>query len=283
MLYSNEIGVAINRVKNYEFKQISQFINDTRTGVRIPHTKYSIDADSFGKIVPLIQSMCKVLELNAKDINIYFDADINGNVAYTVEDTSDWEIEEVSDIEYYNTREIPENNVLSCVISGNILNSIVFNAEQRELQSMVISRCLAIKTQSGINGILDSQEALKDVIVDMLANSEYPCDEIIDSQDNLFNSEYKLISRDINDVGEGALQFQFGGDDYYLANPEQYQIVYALIGLYYKTSGGMSISLRVNLDKDMIDFYKNKLDIIDPVKLEAVQVFLGYINSRIKN
>ena len=150
-----------------------------------------------------------------------------------------------------------------------------------DIQSKLIKKCLAIRTNY-ITHQIAGVDDLSYIVTEMLANSETPIDIVLDKLGNMIGEDHKFISRTASDVGENHYIAHFNGDDYYIAETEEWQMLYSLIHLHVLATGNNAISIRVVMDGNLYNFYNNEFTEFDPVKVAAVKSFIVYASERLK-
>ena len=120
------------------------------------------------------------------------------------------------------------------------------------------------------------------IVTEILANSESPLEDVLSKVGNIIGEQHKFISMNSEDVGPDYITAHLNGDDYYIANTEEWKLLYSLIQLHGLCTGNNSISIRVILDKKLYDFYNTNFVEFDPVKMAAVKSFIIYASDRLK-
>lgn len=289
LLFSPNYTEAINAMRRVDFKSLSNKVVDhpSETSIRIPYTKYLIEADSIGMVIPIISKICEVAMVDTTTTSIIFNgkANVPGVFEDYFVDTNEWNFNTVDEAHFYEENGEYEpgqtDRDLHCIISASIMNAIVMNKEQIDVQSNIIKKCIAIRTNY-ITHQITSTDDVAYIVTEILANSESPLEDVLSKIGNIIGEQYKFISRNSDDVGPDYLIAHLNGDDYYIANTEEWKLLYSLIQLHVLCTGNNSISLRVILDKKLYNFYNTNFVEFDPVKMAAVKSFIIYASDRLK-
>ena len=283
-LFTPDISEAISKIRQYDFSGVSSRVSsDSSDGVKIPYSKYFIDADNFGQLIPLVQKIAEVVGIQTEEVYVYFEGKVsNDNYADNFVDLSDWNMQEYNDNMYIAARTETNTGDLHCIVSGSVMNSILMNVEQVDMQSKLIKKCIAIRTNY-LQLAINSDDDISYIVQEMLATADSPIDDLVDRLGKVIGSEYRMISREAHEVGPDSIKVQLNGDDYYIANMESWQLLYGLINLHVLATGNNSISIRVIMDADLYRFYNEEFISYNPVEVAAVRSFISYASGRLKN
>lgn len=285
LLFADNFTETVTNMHQVNFRELSNIVSETRNGedsIKIPYTKYFLNADNLGQSVVVLDKICEIGKVNSDDVYIYFEGTANVGSefeAYYV-DTSGFMFDARTEDDF-NINDDPNTyNEKHCIISASVMNSIIMNKEQMEIQEMLIKKCIAIRTNY-MSQQISSMQDVAYVITEMLANADEP-DTLISRLGNVIGTDIRFISRNVEEVGENSVIAHMNGDDYYIADMKPWQIIYSLIHLHVLATGNKAISLRVVMDGDLYDYYNNEFTEFDPVKVAAVKSFMLYASERLK-
>ena len=289
LLFSPNYTEAVNNMRRIDFKSISNKIveHPSETSIRIPYTKYLIEADNIGMVLPIISKICEVAMVDTTVTNIVFSGStkVPGIFADYFINVDEFNFETVDEANFYEENSEYEAGTsdrdLHCIISASIINAVVMNKEQIDVQSNIIKKCIAIRTNY-ITHQMTNEDDVAYIVTEILANSESPLEDVLSKVGNIIGEQHKFISMNSEDVGPDYITAHLNGDDYYIANTEEWKLLYSLIQLHGLCTGNNSISIRVILDKKLYDFYNTNFVEFDPVKMAAVKSFIIYASDRLK-
>ena len=278
VVYSSNSFNSIKKVNEFNWVEVSQLINTEGKGINIPYTKYCIDASEFGHLLPVLNTVCSIIDVSTEDTYIYFKGSIlssefEGNFV----DTSDFNFQSTGlpEIDTSNSED------QHCIISGTLMDVHELGDIEYNILSNLVNRCLAVKTRY-MTATLKSQEDLEYAITEILVNYDGDLSEITDELGNCPGEDYKVISRDSNEVSKNYYSVQINGDDYYVSELKHWQIVCVLLTMHKIAVDDNVISLRVTLNKDLYEAYMNQYIEYNPVKAVTIKSLMDYMSERLK-
>lgn len=280
--FSDNLDEGIVNLRKMDMTKVSKYLKlvnaENRKNPRISFTKFIVEnIDSIDKYIPILNEVAEILKIDKASLNVYLRVDIKEDseyVKYCVEDT---EIRGLGDVLEY-THDSTNDKFRYAIIQGGITDNILLNRKSLSVQSDVINKCVMAKTND-IEAKLEDKDDIANLFTRMIsmANNFNPV-----AVGNVMDSEYRIISSQVEEVSNKYIEVNIKGDTYYISEMEEWQLVYALIKLNAVIFKNKLIALKVRIDEKAYDFYANEHTECEPSNQLAVKSFVNYLSDRLK-
>ena len=276
----------LERITQSELGGISNFIRLAGTGEvsqsRITKTQYVISGiTSVTNVIACVRSFCSKFELDESHIWLYMEASTNSEEMYE-KYMYDEDLVSLRNTTKYVKSNKGKPETFNIVLQGNITDKVIFTKNSMVAHAELIENCLAVKlpyaqtaTQS-----FDDFARLYGAMINHAKEAGVEIDE--NEIGNAINSPYKIISRGTEELAEE--KFIVKNDDiedvWCASQLEQWQYVYAVIKMYSVIHKSKKLAIKVAIDADAFDFYRNRFETCEPSLSIAVYTITEYIASK---
>ena len=279
MCYTDNSFLSAKRLSETDLSNVSNLINTDGIGIAIPFTKYFIDTAEFNKTLPVLTYICDTIGVSTENTYIYFSGSVlSEEYSSNVVDTSDFNFKSVDMAEFKEDIHTDQH----CIIPGNVLVNFKIDDTFYGVLRNLVTRCVAVKTNY-MQVPFKSHDDLEYAITEILVNYEGDLEELSDSLGNCPGEDFRIISRNAEDVSKNHFRIQLNGNDYYVSDVQPWQQVCVLLMMHRTAVGDNTISLRVILDKELFNRYVNELTESDPEKAFAIKSLIDYMSDRLKS
>ena len=278
----------LERITQSELGGISNFIRLAGTGEvsqsRITKTQYVISGiTSVTNVIACVRSFCSKFELDESHIWLYMEASTKSEEMYE-KYMYDEDLVSLRNTTKYVKSNKGKPETFNIVLQGNITDKVIFTKNSMVAHAELFESCLAVKlpyaqtaTQS-----FDDFARLYGAMINHAKEAGVEIDE--NEIGKAINSPYKIISRGTEELAEE--KFVVKNDDiedvWCASQLEQWQYVYAVIKMYSVIHKSKKLAIKVAIDADAFDFYRNRFETCEPSLSIAIYTFTEYIASKMQ-
>lgn len=285
VMLSDNISATISSISKFNFSTISKFVVDeigADGGIQIPYTDKCLKCKELKYALSILEQLCNIGEVATDSVFIYVEADDTENkYSDNIVDTSTWENGTSSNIDYTAESE----DTIHCIISGTILEQVYMQDESvyRALKNLV-KQCVAVRTRK-LKYTMEPEKYMEDIaglFTELMASMDRPIDEVVEAIGKIPLSNKVIITRDARDIRSERVAIQLNGDNYYIGYLEPWELMIALIKIKAVDLDDKAISIRVVLNKEVLDFYSQSFYTTNPNTDAAIRSLVNYIATRVK-
>lgn len=279
---SGNTGVLSN-LRQSDLSQVSSFFKlyteEYANSTRINGTRFVItDVETVQQVTSVLADICDMIGIDKSDIFLFFDAETDSQQL-----VDDWGYEEAA-VQLREYTEYNGGNTADtiAILKGNIFTNIIVTKNSLQTHKMVFGEALAVKTNylaKRITNEVDFVESVRIIVEEAIKLGQQIN---FNSIGNVIGESYKLVSTDSSEVSDRAVQLNAGGMLIYVSPVEDWQIPLSLIKAHTALMSNTSIAVKININKEALDFLLNEYTVAEPSLSLAVSSFAKYVQSCVK-
>lgn len=274
----------IKEIKQLDLTTVSDlflpYTNNTAALPRIATTRYVVaNVVTLTDVARGIAAVCSALNIDYTDIKLC--------MSVTVEDASKtdemWFFDKnvIDDQVQQFESDMPlgmEPEIVPCLVRGNLYSSISVTTDSLTIHENIIRNVLAIKTKTITQAIAhpkDVADLLGEFIFEGMNNGRISNPESIGT---LLGTHELIASDNPSRVSNGIeVSSLDNGAIYINGNMSEQQKLYAIIRVYTLVYRDANIVIKVSIDKNALEFYKNRFNTADPIFALSAQSYIEYM------
>lgn len=283
--FNGSIGL-INKLKQKDFSKANNFLRlyspEYAGHPRINGTKYVIvGLESAQQVASALLDVCNIMGIDTNEIFLYFDAETNSQYIIENYDFSEDAIRIAETNSYIMDDEV-EPRMTTAIIKGDMFNHIVVTKNSLKVHKEIFNKALAIKTKY-LAKTIDSMESVVEIISNMLNEAHNNNIQInYKAIGNVIGESCGLLSMVESDVSENHYTINVFGDNIYCSSIEDWQIPHSLIKVHTTLFNNTAIAIKTSVNADAINFYGRQFETSEPSLGLAVNSFVDYVSSCVK-
>ncbi|MBR1454703.1 MAG: hypothetical protein IJ593_08705, partial [Lachnospiraceae bacterium] len=244
--------------------------------ISLPYTRFNYKFSELKDAMWILENYIAISNLDSE--NIYVSLKVES--ADELNEVECWETSEMHGNVNNSSIEFESNtdDVFSSIVSNTVTAFTNYGELEKGLSNNIIKRCLAVKTPD-LSYVINNESDIAHTVIDILALSNLSVDDIIDKLENVYGTYEKLISKE---KSGNRYTIQINGNDYYMLNVNQSQLMWALLNLNNVASTTKQMSIKVEIYKDAYMYYIEEFNSNDAYEMSVVNSFIGYIADRRK-
>lgn len=277
----------IARLKQKNFSEVNSvfkiYTDEYRGYPRINGTKYAIvDIESVQQAAAVIADVYTAMQISVQNLFLWIQVEADQGSWI-----KDYEIPEdaiaLSENINYEPDEGSEDEIGICIIKGDFPNSMVITKNSLRVHKEILVKPLAIKTKYMQKTIAEDSDIVE-IISNMITVARGEGVNVNYSMfGNLLGTNKKLLSSNIEDVGDNPYEIDLVNEIVYCARMEEWQITHSLIRIHTILFNNTSIAIKNNVNLTALEFYdEGEFKTVEPSLAFAVKSFTRYIQSCIR-
>lgn len=283
---------VLSLLRQTDLSQINNFIKlyteeyaSYPGATRINGTRYIVAGiESVKQVASVLADVGNNLGIDMSDMFVFFDADTTSEQML---DTWGYNESAIQLNENTDVSGIPDEKDAIAVLNGGIFNNLIITKNSLSVHEKVIGRTLRIKTKyfrhimenpdnPGDDVALTVREMINEAVKMGRHDINFNC------LGNVIGESYKLVSENISDVSEDAIQIEADGKVLYVSRLKNWQVPLSLIKVHTTLLANTAVAIKVEVNSEALNFYMNQFVVAEPSFSLAVESFTRYINSCIK-
>lgn len=283
---------VLSLLRQTDLSQINNFIKlyteeyaSYPGATRINGTRYIVAGiESVKQVASVLADVGNNLGIDMSDMFVFFDTDTTSEQML---DTWGYNEAAIQLNEDTDVSGITDEKDVTAVLKGGIFNNLIITKNSLSVHEKVIGRTLRIKTKyfrhimenpdnPGDDVALTVREMINEAVKMGRHDINFNC------LGNVIGESYKLVSENISDVSDDAIQIEADGKVLYVSRLKNWQVPLSLIKVHTTLLADTAIAIEVEVNSEALNFYMNQFVVAEPSFSLAVESFTRYINSCIK-
>lgn len=283
---------VLSLLRQTDLSQINNFIKlyteeyaSYPGATRINGTRYIVAGiESVKQVASVLADVGNNLGIDMSDMFVFFDTDTTSEQML---DTWGYNEAAIQLNEDTDVSGITDEKDAIAVLNGGIFNNLIITKNSLSVHEKVIGRTLMIKTKyfrhimenpdnPGDDVALTVREMINEAVKMGRHDINFNC------LGNVIGESYKLVSENINDVSDDAIQIEADGRVLYVSRLKNWQVPLSLIKVHTTLLANTAVAIKVEVNSEALNFYMNQFVVAEPSFSLAVESFTRYINSCIK-
>lgn len=283
---------VLSLLRQTDLSQINNFIKlyteeyaSYPGATRINGTRYIVAGiESVKQVASVLADVGNSLDIDMSDMFVFFDTDTTSEQML---DTWGYNEAAIQLNEDTDVSGITDEKDAIAVLNGGIFNNLIITKNSLSVHEKVIGRTLMIKTKyfrhimenpdnPGDDVALTVREMINEAVKMGRHDINFNC------LGNVIGESYKLVSENISDVSDDAIQIEADGKVLYVSRLKNWQVPLSLIKVHTTLLANTAVAIKVEVNSEALNFYMNQFVVAEPSFSLAVESFTRYINSCIK-
>lgn len=273
-------------IKQKDFSVVNNFIKvyspEYAQYPRINGTRFVVAGiESVQQVAAALLDICNLMGISTEEIFLYFETETNSQ--YIIENFDfDENAIRIAETNSY----IPEEGVTPheaiAIIKGDMFNHIVITKNSLKVHKEIFNKALAVKTKY-LGLVIESNDNVYEIIGDIIEAAHRENINIdYRTIGNVIGESYMLVSNNESKVADNHVSMTIGGENIYISRVEDWQVPHSLIKVHTAIFNNTAIAVKSSVNADAINFYGQQFDTSEPSLGLAVNSFVDYVASCIK-
>ena len=283
---------VLSLLRQTDLSQINNFIKlyteeyaSYPGATRINGTRYIVAGiESVKQVASVLADVGNNLGIDMSDMFVFFDTD---TASEQMLDTWGYNEAAIQLNEDTDVSGITDEKDATAVLKGGIFNNLIITKNSLSVHEKVIGRTIAIKTKYFIHKMENPDNpgdevalTVREMINEAVKMGRH--DINFNCLGNVIGESYKLVSENISDVSDDAIQIEADGKVLYVSRLKNWQVPLSLIKIHTTLLADTAVAIKVEVNSEALNFYMNQFVVAEPSFSLAVESFTRYINSCIK-